>query len=251
MTIAEYLPESRVPSVESLLLVEEITHRVINEYTIAILSIDSEAACIVDADTRAALGRAAARLHAHVDAHRALQPPAIDGEVNMGKYLARLCAALSAASLTERGVRLALIEDDIDLAPERCWRVGLIVSELITNAVRHGFKGGGGMIAIDVRLVGVEVVCQVADNGGSAPNPAPSRGRRVVGRLAQDLGGDVSWRFGAQGVTAILSFPLCIEPLPSPDRLSLRRPTSRAPPREPAGTRYAGGNGLNASLACP
>jgi two-component sensor histidine kinase len=157
--------------------------------------------------------------------------------LNLGKYLARLCAALSAASLTDLGIRLVLIEDHIDLAPERCWRVGLIVSELITNAVRHGFRGGCGMIAIDVRLMGAEVRCRVADNGGSAPNPAPSRGRRVVGRLAQDLGGDVGWRFGAEGVTAILSFPLSIEPLPLPDHLSQRLPASRRPLREPAGTR--------------
>jgi two-component sensor histidine kinase len=141
--------------------------------------------------------------------------------LNLGKYLARLCAAISAASLADAGIRLVLIDDLIDLAPERCWRVGLIVFELITDAVGHGFKSDCSMIAIGVRLIGAEVRCRVADNGGFAPNPAPSRGRRVVGRLARDLGGDVTWRFAANGVTATLSFPLSVEPLLSTNHLSL------------------------------
>jgi two-component sensor histidine kinase len=218
MAVVASPPGGCSPSVESLLLVEEITHRVINEYTIAILSIDREIAHIADADARDALGRAVARLRARAEAHRALQPPVLDGEINLAEYLISLCAALSAC-LNDCGVSLVLAEDHIDLAPERCWRVGLIVSELISNAVRHGFKGGCGGIVIDVGLVGAEVRCRVADNGASAPNPAPSRGCRVVGRLAQDLGGQVSWRFAAEGVTATLSFPLSLEPLPSPHHL--------------------------------
>ena len=207
MSVIPRPPEGRAPVAGSLLLIEEITHRVINEYTIAIRSIESEAADIADADARAVLGRATARLRAQADAHRALQPPAADDDLNLGDYLARLCATLSAASLADLGIRLMLFEDDIDLAPERCWRVGLIVSELIVNAVRHGARARGGMIVVDLRRVGAEVCCGVADNGCAASDPGPSRGRGLVARLAQDLGGDVCWRFQSEGVTAVLAFP--------------------------------------------
>jgi two-component sensor histidine kinase len=193
---------------DQLLLVEEISHRVVNQYAIAIATIGVEASRVDDEGARAALERAASQLRAQANAHRALQPPVFDGDVDLGAYLGRLCAALHDAMLRESGVKLALAYDEVDLAAERCWRVGLIFMELMTNSLRHGFKGGGGAIVVEVRLVGEEVHCQVADDGGSHPNPAASRGRRVIAGLAQELGGAVTWDFGAAGVTADLSFPL-------------------------------------------
>jgi two-component sensor histidine kinase len=197
-----------LPSTDQLLLVEEISHRVVNEYTIAIAAIDVEASRIADEDARAVLERAAGRLRAHANAHRALKPPVFAGDVDLGEYLGRLCAALYDTMLRESGVKLALAYDRIDLAAERCWRVGLIFAELITNSFRHGFNGGGGTIVIEIRLVGGEVHCQIADDGGSLPNPAASRGRQVTEGLARDLGGEVTWYFDAGGVTAVLAFPL-------------------------------------------
>ncbi|MDB5480937.1 MAG: hypothetical protein JWO83_1990 [Caulobacteraceae bacterium] len=44
MSVTSCSPEPRAQGAAPLLLIEEITHRVINEYTTAILSIDSEAA---------------------------------------------------------------------------------------------------------------------------------------------------------------------------------------------------------------
>jgi two-component sensor histidine kinase len=190
------------------LLLEEFSHRVVNQYAIAVASLNLEAAGLSDPVARAALGRAESHLRAQAEAHRALQAPIITGDVDVGDYLDRLCAALSAASLRERGVQLILREDCIALSAERCWLLGLIVAELIANSARHGFRGGRGRILVEVRLMGDQVRCQVADDGWASNDPGPSRGRRVVERLAQGLGGVVAWRFGTRGVSVILSFPL-------------------------------------------
>ncbi|MDB5480528.1 MAG: hypothetical protein JWO83_1581 [Caulobacteraceae bacterium] len=200
-------PEREVAKAEQLLLVEEITHRVLNEYAVAIAWINLEAMGTTDPDSRAALGRTESRLRALVNAHRALQAPANAGDVDLGGYLERLCAALAAACLRQTRIELCLHERSILLTTDRCWRVGLIVAELITNSTRHAPNGGAGVIAVDVGLAGDHVRCQVADCGGGCADPGPSRGRHVVERLAQDLGGAASWRFGSQGVTAVLAFP--------------------------------------------
>ena len=192
---------------QQLVLVREITHRVVNETTQAIASISRAASHATDAQARSTLIAAAETLHAFADAHRALQTPTITGDGDLGDYLERLCGALSLAGLRDRDVRLLLSRDTVAVDAERCWRVGLIVSELITNAVRHGFKGAQGVIAIDLRTVGREVLCTVADNGRSCPDPTPSRGSHVISGLAADLGGTASWRFGSAGVTVRLSFP--------------------------------------------
>jgi two-component sensor histidine kinase len=213
---------------EPLLLVEEISHRVVNEYAGAIAAINFEATRIADADARAALRRSSDRLQAFAEAHRALQAPAAPGDMCLDDYLDRLCAALSEASLRERGVKLILVEDNVTLAAEQCWRVGLIVAGLITNSVQHGFDGSKGMIVVEVRQAGNEIVCTVADNGGCALNPTPSRGHRVVERLARELNGEIRWRFGPNGVTASLSFPAALHPV---DALACRDRKVAAPPR--------------------
>jgi two-component sensor histidine kinase len=194
--------------VEPMLLVEEISHRVVNELTIAIASLSQEAGRIADADARAALHRVAGRLAAFADAHRALQSPDAASAMNLGGYLTRLFAALSRASLHDHSVKLIMLEDEVRLAPERSWRVGLIIAELVTNSLKHGGEGRDPAIVAEVEPVGAELRCAVTDDGGAVGNPPPSRGRRVVERLAAELGGDIRWTFRPNGVTAVLTFPL-------------------------------------------
>ena len=193
--------------VEPLLIVEEFSHRVVNEYAGAIAALNFEAVQLADANARAVLHRTTQRLHAAAEAHRVLQAPFAADDMSLGDYLDRVCAALAEANLRDRGVKLILVEDEVVLPAVRCWRVALIVAELITNAVKHGFKGGAGMIVVEVGQVGNEVICKVADNGQIPANPQPSCGSRVVEGLARELQGDVRWNFGPAGVTATLSFP--------------------------------------------
>lgn len=202
--------EREASSVEQLLLVEEISHRVVNEYTAAIAAIGLEVARTTEPRARAALIRIQAHLRALADAHRALQAPVGPVEADLAEYLDRLCAALSAAMPRPRPIRMVREGDSASLATDDCWRVGLIIAELITNAVRHGSNGDGSAIVVEVRTLGKRLECQVADSAGPSPDPGPSRGRGIVSRLAADLGGSVSWRFEPHGVTATLSIPLSV-----------------------------------------
>jgi two-component sensor histidine kinase len=90
---------------------------------------------------------------------------------------------------------------------ERCWRLGLIVSELITNAERHAFRNGGGWIHVELRPSSSFVECRVTDNGTGKPNTAPGHGLKIVEALAKSLGGTIGQRFGPHCATAVLIFP--------------------------------------------
>jgi two-component sensor histidine kinase len=195
---------------EPLILIEEITHRVVNEYTQAISSIVLAAAATGNTEARTVLADAARRLRAHARAHQALQPPFVDGMVDAGDYIERLGAALSQASLHERGVRLVLRRDRLMLEAGRCWRLGLIVAELITNAVRHGLAGGPGQITVEINSGWDNVVCVVTDDGHGHGliKPVPGRGSHVIERLAVDLGGRIERRFTPDGGMVRLTFPL-------------------------------------------
>jgi two-component sensor histidine kinase len=122
-------------------------------------------------------------------------------------HLGRLCQAMLRAGLAERQVRLLLVECDIDLDAWRCWRVGLIVSELVTNAARHGLGGRGGAIVVGLDERGGTIRVSVSDNGCAPPGAHPGRGTRIVEALAEELGGSFERRFTDAGTVATLSFP--------------------------------------------
>jgi two-component sensor histidine kinase len=188
-------------------LVEELNHRVANEYAEAISGLSVAAAQVPAVDAQIALFRAVDRLRAHAGTHRALLPP-MDGEVNLADYIGRLCAAMSKASLAERSAYLTLDAPDIWLSSSRAWRIGLAVAELVRNAARHGLGGGGGGITVELIRSGEQVFCKVSDNGRCSSSSRPGRGMGLVSALAAELHGEVDWQFGEGGCMAQLHVPL-------------------------------------------
>jgi two-component sensor histidine kinase len=197
-----------VASAIALILVEEMSHRVLHEYTGAILALSSAAAEATDPAGRLALTDVACRLEAYANVHRALTPPLGPGQADLGEYMARLCAALASARLADLGVHLTLVANDAPTTPARCWRVGLIIYELVTNSLRHGSSARGGSLAIQICVRDGMIWCRVSDNGGRAPlRVYAGRGRSIVEALVRDLGGDVDWDFAKEGTTVALAIP--------------------------------------------
>ena len=191
---------------QPLFLVEEITHRVLNEYAEAISALAVAARAAPDARTEVTLRAAATRLRAQAEAHRALQSPAAAGLMDLGDYLVELCASLSKAQLSQNGVRLMVSADEVWLDADRCWRVGLIVAELIRNAARHGFAGGPGSIRVETTEAAGKISCRVRDDGRGGALGEGGRGSRLVQALANELRGAVDWDFTPAGCCARLDF---------------------------------------------
>jgi two-component sensor histidine kinase len=87
--------------------------------------------------------------------------------------------------LDRLAMRVLFSADDLRLEGERCWKLGLIVSELLTNVSRHAqFDSGEPELRVELMLAGNVVKCRVTDNG-SAPEPIRrGRGLAIVGELA-------------------------------------------------------------------
>lgn len=187
-------------------LVEEINHRVINEYAEAISSLSLAAARVPAPAARLALAEAIDRLRAHAETHRALLPPT-DGHVNLADYIGDLCASISRASLAERSAHLTVETDDIWLPSARAWRIGLVIAELVRNAARHGLGGRSGAIRVQLTQRDGQIFCGVGDNGRCLQRPRPGRGLGLVQALAAELGGLADWRFGDSGCVALLQIP--------------------------------------------
>jgi two-component sensor histidine kinase len=146
--------------------------------------------------------------------------PANNDCIDASAYLRELCGSISRSKLESRNIELVLVERPFRISSERCWLMGMIVSELITNAVRHAFDQHGGTIRLECRTFAGFVECRVSDNGSaSTADVRPGRGRRIIEALAQALGADFQFDVGEDGSEAALMFPIdqdcCDEPKPA------------------------------------
>lgn len=194
------------------LYVAEVMHRVSNDYAIAIASASLKAARSVHPETRAALLELAQRLLASAEAHRLIQSPIGDGKVDLVAHISGLCRAFAAGRAHAALITLqvngpAAVQVDGD----RAWRIGLILAELMTNAVKHTPLTQGETGGIDVWLSsdGESLVCRVANSGEFAAKVArANRGTYLVDSMAEEISGTMERRFSARGVAVTLTCPL-------------------------------------------
>jgi two-component sensor histidine kinase len=148
-------------------------------------------------------------LHHCADVHRALRMPDQGRLTDAARYLQQLCLSVTKYQLDRLAIRVSFSADELRLEGERCWKVGLIVSELLTNVARHAkFDGKRPELRVELMLSGNVVKCKVSDNG-LAPEPVRrGRGLTIIGELASSLGGRVHTSCAAEGSYFLLTFPL-------------------------------------------
>src|ERR1700681_322520 len=189
---------------DAQLLLREYSHRINNEFASAIGVISIAAARSPNDQAKAALSAVRDQLQNYAEVHHALQMPEHSTSIDAGAYLRRLCQAISRSKLDVRSIELLLVERSFQMESERCWRLGLIVSELITNAVRHAFHNGGGAIRVELLPSASFVECRVSDNGPGAANVNHGHGLKIICALAESLGGRIDQQFGPRGATSVL-----------------------------------------------
>ena len=158
------------PWFDEHLLLREMTHRVKNELASAIGFASFTATQSDNREVKVALAGVIENLYNYARVYQALQMPMDDHCVDAGSYLQELCQAIGRSKLKYKGIELVLTDFELQLRAEQCWRLGMIISELITNASRHAFGEGGGVIRIEFLQRGPAVECSVTDNGCGAKN---------------------------------------------------------------------------------
>jgi two-component sensor histidine kinase len=225
-------------SAEARLLLNEFGHRLNNELASAISVISLAAARSTHDEVKVALTAVQRRLQSYADVHHALQMPEHSTCIDAAAYLRQLCRAISRSKLESSGIELVLVEQRFQMSSERCWRLGLIISELVTNAARHAFRASGGVIRVELLPSRTVVECRVGDNGAAATNITPGRGLRIIEALVEGLDGRIEQRFSPDGTTSILTFPLDVGAVELPEEL---RPQRRAKPIAGPAVKQIGG----------
>jgi two-component sensor histidine kinase len=202
------LSESRE---RSNILFRELQHRVANnlQFVASFLWLRRKSLPAGSAGANA-LDAARARLNTMSRVHRRLHDPAsVDQPI--GDYLKGLCTDLIETSDTP-GVRLIVRTDPVTFNLEALMSVSLIVAELVTNSLKHAFRGReDGEIRIDVRHEKGHIAVIVADDGpGISKKDLTAKtarlGRNILDSLARQLRGQICYEPGA-GASVKLLFP--------------------------------------------
>ena len=200
---------------EKEVLLQEVHHRVKNNLQIVNSLINMQLRRLTEASTRETLEQCQHRVQAIALIHEQLYQSKSLADVPLADYVGRLARdILKAASVPANHVALELAIADIALPIDKAIPCGLILNELITNALKHAFPGGRqGSIRIQAEvLVDGNVQLVIADSGvglpaGFAIKRCQSMGLQLVNTLAEQL--DAQLEVYTRGGTFFqLTFPV-------------------------------------------
>jgi len=186
------------------MLAREASHRVKNNLTIILSLIGLESENVVDAGTRTRLEALEARIHSISLIHELLYKGEVGEEIRLDDYLRRLCENVFSTLLpTGSPARLELELAPSSLDIDKTLYVGLVVVELLTNALKYAIMPRGrGLVRVALRGASGLVELSVADDGpgfGAAWQPAgadkspcgTSLGQSLLSLLASELGAEI------------------------------------------------------------
>jgi two-component sensor histidine kinase len=178
------------------MLMQELTHRVKNSLQSIAAMVMIEARSHRSGEGKAALERVSRRIDALGQLYAKLSKSDTVESVDAATYLDELCRDLIASVDRENGGAITLKTDieSILLPTDRAIPIGLIVNELVTNAVKYAFPSeSAGTVMVALKRVPGQLRLTIADDGrGVDPRRADSGlGGRLVEGFAQQLGGKV------------------------------------------------------------
>ncbi len=196
------------------MLLEEMQHRVANSLQIIASILLMKARAVNSSETRAHLQDAHNRVLAVAAVQRHLQAGAGIEAIELEPYLTRLCASLAGAMIPEGEDPIAL---DVKVAggtasSSQAVSLGLIVTELVINALKHAFPIARSDRAIVVSYApdGENWKLTVSDNGVGKGDSAPKRqkaglGTGIVTALSEQLAASVSTSSGPDGTSVSIT----------------------------------------------
>jgi two-component sensor histidine kinase len=190
-------------------LLEEMQHRIANSLQIIASIILMKARTVQSEETRLHLHDAHSRVMSIAAVQEHLHASGASGPVEIKPYLSKLCETLASSMIGDiRPISLKVSGDGGSATSRQAECLGLIVTELVMNALKHAFSNdkSDGRITVGYDAAGMNWKLSVADNGIGRPDgvfaqPKAGLGTSIVKALAQQLGAQVETVAGAKGTT--------------------------------------------------
>src|ERR1043165_8223853 len=200
-------PRSKKPATKGR---REVTHRVGNSLQIIASLLHLQANSATQDDVKAALTNAMGRVAAVAQVHRRLYTSHDLKSVLLNQYLEALLEDLRRSAEGNRMSRLTLQAEAIEIDPDRAVAIGIIVNELVMNAVKYAYPDGAGPIHVVLNGYGDDLELSIADDGvgleGSSDPRSTGMGQRIVTAMAQKLDAEVERDPAHAGTRIVLRF---------------------------------------------
>jgi two-component sensor histidine kinase len=194
------------------ILLRELAHGVANNFASIAAFISVKSTSISDAQARSVLDEAVEQIRIMGQVHSRLRTSDRDVSLSSRDFLENLCDELKASLARGGHISLACEVDDLQLTTQQAISVGLIVNELVTNAVKHAFPNGrSGCIRVRFEaLENNQLQLRVEDDGvGFVQHPQRNSGlgQELVMGLSQELGGHLEVKSSDRGSAFLLRIP--------------------------------------------
>lgn len=194
------------------LLTREMSHRVKNSLTSVVGLLRVQARSAQSQDVKNALEDASLRVATIAQVHDHLWRSSHVGFVELADFMSELCKKLKS---TTEGHTLHCHADPMLISADHAIPLGLLINELLTNAVKYAYPGGTGKIEINAREVDGHLQVEVSDQGIGLPDgfdidqPRNSLGFKVITGLARQLQGNLTVASnGPTGARFLLNLPI-------------------------------------------
>ena len=185
---------------EKEILLKEIHHRVKNNLQVVSSLLNLQAETFHDSRIREAFHESQSRIKSMALVHESLYDASDLAHVDVEAYLRRLTDYLwRSYSGRTQAIALSLTIDPIALTMDTAIPCGLMINELVSNAILHGFpQGQAGRIHVHLRQEAAgQVTLAVSDTGVGLPadfclEQIDTLGLRLVDALAEQLGGTLT-----------------------------------------------------------
>jgi two-component sensor histidine kinase len=195
---------------EREVLLREVNHRVGNSLQIIASLLHLQANSTTQDDVKAALTNAMGRVAAVAQVHRRLYTSHDLKSVLLNQYLEALLEDLRRSAEGNRMSRLTLKAEPVEIDPDRAVAIGIIVNELVMNAVKYAYPDGAGPIHVDLKLAGEYIVLSIADDGVGLNDKVDPRGtgmgQRIVSAMATKLEANVERDPAHSGTRIMVKF---------------------------------------------
>jgi two-component sensor histidine kinase len=194
------------------LLTREMSHRVKNSLTSVVGLLRVQARSALSMDVKNALEDASLRVATIAQVHDHLWRSSHVGFVELVDFMSELCKKLKG---TMHGQTLHYRADPMLLSADHAVPLGLLINELVTNAVKYAYPTGEGVIEVNAREIDGHLHVEVSDKGVGLPDgfridqPQASLGFKVIAGMVRQLQGHLTVTTNSpKGVHFLLELPI-------------------------------------------
>jgi len=193
------------------LLLHEVDHRVKNNLTMIGSLLRLQARTIGDPEVAGRLEVMLERVDALATVHRRLYQSDDINRFDVGAFVDNLVSDVIGAS-GRSDIRVEMAVERIPVGSSKASALGLVLNEVLTNAIKHGYPDGRpGRLEVAARGGHGEARISIRDDGPGLDmaDPLPGGlGATLIRRLSKQVGADVRWENADPGTRVVISFPV-------------------------------------------